>query len=117
MTKSLSQQNATLFTVEELLLIDAFKDITSANNDYNKIAEVLLKNLGNVDLNKRLRDNPNTANKKLATLIYKTEQYEATQKVLTKANIALKLEENAIPVLPEEKISISDIGKCAPGMV
>jgi hypothetical protein len=103
-------KNAT-FTEEENLLITAFDDITSDGFNYDEVAETLLRNLGNKDFNKRLTGNNNPTNKLLATLTYKTQQYEDLKEVSAKINIASQLAKNSIPVSPEEKISISDIGK------
>lgn len=121
------------FTDDERFLIDQlaktpeeFKKLNP--KDLNRVAELLVKHVGDMKFNKKLRKyakeldqletDDDTQNDKLYKLVvnlakftYKTQDYEAIESINKKIQINKQLAKQGLEIAEEEKLSLKEIGR------
>jgi len=112
------------YTSEERELIDLITDISAIpelsedSRSTDRVAELLIKNIGNKEFNKKLArhdsgDNHNEENATyfLYAFTHKTKDYDANKASVQKFDVAIKSQAQNQPLEEYEKLTLSEYGK------
>lgn len=102
------------FTDDERFLIEQLSKNTDKMRDIDRIAALLVKSMGDMEFNKKIRaEYPKDVGniQSLSKFIYKTQDYEAVSSIHKKVQINKNLTENGLQVSEAEKLSVKEFAK------
>lgn len=99
------------FTDDEQFLIEQLAKTpeeleTLEQKDIDRIAQLLVDNMGNMKFNKKL-----SRSSDLARFIYKTQDYDSIESINRKVQINKNLKGEGLDIVEEEKLSLKEIGR------
>lgn len=96
------------FTKDEQFLIEQLAKKPEEMQDIDRIAQLLVDNMGNMKFNKKLSENNNI---ELAKFIYKTQDYDSIESINRKVQINQDLKDEGLDIIEEEKLSLKEMGQ------
>lgn len=103
-------KNSTFTEDEQFLINQMGKSDPTQIEDPERVAKLLASKIGDMEFNKKLKDDKREGAKALKTFTYKTQDLDIVERSIKKVSLAEKLSNNGMDIANHEKISIKDLG-------